>query len=324
MNEALFKERAIEMKIHALIIIIVNSLTFCTGYIILKKGITYKYEPKVFYILLEFIFILLLFLYYFTTKKSKFKSDHIIGIILSSIFSLSLAMLIFTNTIFYQFYLYLLTEIIYHYSEYISVIIYHFYNLDYKSFLLDHSNEWIFALIFSYLESIIGTIYFREIKQNVYTFYMGIVITIIGQIFRIGALYTGKKNFTHLLSYEKKKEHFLMTTGFYGITRHPSYFGFLVWTIGTQLMLLNIICLIGFPIGLYMFFSDRIIEEEGLLIEFFGRDYIEYKKKVGILIPFIDMDEKEVQEHLEKFYEDNPDAKTKTETINAKNKDKKE
>ena len=115
-----------------------------------------------------------------------------------------------------------------------------------------------------------------------------------------------------------------MTTGFYGITRHPSYFGFLVWTIGTQLMLLNIICLIGFPIGLYMFFSDRIIEEEGLLIEFFGRDYIEYKKKVGILIPFINMDEKEVQEHLEKFYEDNPDAKTKTETISGKNKDKKE
>ena len=70
-------------------------------------------------------------------------------------------------------------------------------------------------------------------------------------------------------------------------------------------MLLNIICLIGFPFGLYMFFSDKIIEEEGLLIEFFGNDYIEYKKKVGILIPFINMDEKEVQEHLEKIYEDN-------------------
>ena len=296
MNEDLFKERAKEMKIHSLIIIIVNSATFFIGYIILKKEITYKLEPKAFYILMKFIFILLLFLYYFITKKSKFKSDHIIGIILSSIFSLSLAMLIFTKTIFYQFYLYLLTEIIYHYSEYISVIIYHFYNLDYKSFLLDHSNEWIFALIFSYLESIIGTIYFREIKQNIYTFYLGIIITIIGQ----------------------------MTTGFYGIARHPSYFGFLVWTIGTQLMLLNIICLIGFPFGLYMFFSDRIIEEEGLLIEFFGNDYIEYKKKVGILMPFINMDEKEVQEHLEKFYEDNPDAKTKTDTLSDKNKDKKE
>ena len=48
------------------------------------------------------------------------------------------------------------------------------------------------------------------------------------------------------------------------------------------------------------------------------------KKKVGILIPFINMNEKEVQEHLEKFYEDNPDAKTKTEIKSDKNKDKKE
>ena len=279
MNEALLKEREEEIKAHKLIIIITSSLTFFLGYIILKKEISYIFKPKYLYFLLELIFICLLFLYYFLTPKSKFKVDHVIGIILCTIFNISLSMLLFTKTIFYQLYLYLLTEIIYHYSEYISVIIYHIYNLDYKSFLLDHSNEWIFALIFSYLETIIGTIYFQKIKQNIYTFYIGIIISIIGQTFRIGALYTGKKNFTHLLSYEKKKDHFFMTTGFCGITRHPSYFGFLVWTIGTQLMCLNIICLIGFPIGLYLFFEDRIIEEEGLLIQFFGYDYLEYKKK---------------------------------------------
>ena len=320
MNKKLFKEREIEIKAHKLIITIVNSLTLFLGYIILKKQISLFFEPKIFYILLELSFILLLFIYYFTTPKSKFKVDHIIGIILCSIFSLSLSMLLFTNTIFYQFYLYLLTEIIYHYSEYISVIIYHFYNLDYKSFLLDHSTEWVFALIFSYLETILGTIFFKKIKQNIYTFILGIILTIIGQIFRIGALYTGKKNFTHLLSYEKKKEHFLMTTGFYGITRHPSYFGFLVWTIGTQLMCLNIICLIGFPIGLYIFFEDRIIEEEGLLIEFFGKDYIEYKKKVGILIPFIKMDEKEEKEHLQNYLKEHPNE----ESSKTKDKDKQE
>lgn len=307
MNEKLYKEREKEIKIHKLIITIVNSLTILLGYIILKKQMSFLLDPKKFFISAESLFILILFIYYFTTPKSKFKVDHIIGIILCSIFSLSLSMLLFTKTIFYQFYLYLLTEIIYHYSEYISVIIYHFYNLDYKSFLLDHSNEWIFALLFSYFETILGTIFFQKIKQNKYSFYLGIIITIFGQVFRVGALYSGKKNFTHLLSYEKKKEHFLMTKGFYGITRHPSYFGFLVWTIGTQLMCFNLICLIGFPIGLYIFFEDRIIEEEGLLIEFFGKEYIEYKKKVGILIPFIKMDEKEVQDHLKKYLEKHPD-----------------
>ena len=307
MNEKLYKEREKEIKIHKLIITIVNSLNILLGYIILKRQMTFLLDPKKIFILAESLFIVILFIYYFTTPKSKFKVDHIIGIILCSIFSLSLSMLLFTKTIFYQLYLYLLTEIIYHYSEYISVIIYHFYNLDYKSFLLDHSNEWIFALLFSYFETILGTIFFGRIKQNKYSFYLGIIITIIGQAFRVGALYTGKKNFTHLLSYEKKKEHFLMTTGFYGITRHPSYFGFLVWTIGTQLMCFNLICLIGFPIGLYIFFEDRIVEEEGLLIEFFGKEYIDYKKKVGILIPFIKMDEKEEQEHLKKYLEEHPD-----------------
>jgi protein-S-isoprenylcysteine O-methyltransferase len=319
MNEILFKEREKEKKIHQIIIIFVNSITILFGYIVLKKEISFLFKPKYFYFSLELIFIIFLFLYYFLTSKYKFKVDHIIGVILCTIFSISLSMLLFTRTNFYQFYLYLLTEIIYHYSEYISVIIYHFYNLDYKSFLLDHSKEWIFALIFSYIETIIGTIFFKKIKQNIYTFYSGIIITIIGQIFRIGALFTGKKNFTHLLSYEKKPEHFLMTTGFYGITRHPSYFGFLVWTIGTQLMCLNIICLIGFPIGLYIFFEDRIIEEEGLLIEFFGYEYLEYKKRVGILIPFIQMDEKEEKEHLEEYLKDHPDGVDK---LNKSNKRK--
>ena len=309
MNEQLFKLRAEEMKTHKLIIIYANLITFILGYIILKKEISFVFKPKYFYFFLEIILFVVLMIYYFITPKTKFKVDHIIGILLCSIFSISLAMLLFTNTIFYQLYLYLLTEIIYHYSEYISVIIYHIYNLDYKSFLLDHSTEWIFSLIFSYLETIIGTIYFREIKQNIYTFYLGIVITIIGQTFRIGTLFTAKKNFTHLLSYEKKKEHVLLTTGFFGITRHPSYFGFLVWTIGTQLMCLNIICIIGFPIGLFLFFQDRIIEEEGLLIEFFGYDYLEYKKKVGILIPFIKMDKSEEEEHLQIYLKTNPDAK---------------
>ena len=69
----------------------------------------------------------------------------------------------------------------------------------------------------------------------------------------------------------------------------------------------NLICSIGFPIGLYMFFQDRIIEEEGLLIEFFGEAYLDYKKKVPILIPFIHMSKDEEQEHLSEYYNNHPE-----------------
>jgi protein-S-isoprenylcysteine O-methyltransferase len=307
MNEKMLAQRANEMKIHKLIIPISTSFSIILGYYLLHNEIQiYKLNEKAVYIITELVISFILIIYLFISPKSKFKLDHIIGIILCLIFGLSISMLLFTKTYFYQLYLFLITQMIFHYSEYISVIIYHFDTLEYKSYLLDHSREWIFALIFNYLETILGNIYFYDYKHNKYIFALGIIITIIGQTFRIGALFTGKKNFTHLLSYEKQPEQYLMTTGFYGISRHPSYFGFWIWGFGTQLMCGNLICSIGFPIGLYVFFEDRIIEEEGLLIEFFGEEYIEYKKRVPILIPFVNMDKKEEQEHLNEYYATHP------------------
>ena len=307
-HKKLLEERAKEITIHKLIISISTSLSFCLGYYLLHNPIKFhSLNEKAIYILIELAVSFILIIYSILPPKSRFKLDHIAGIILCMAFSLSICMLLFTKTHFYQLYLFLITQSIFHYSEYISVITYHFDTIEFKSYLINHSTEWIISLITSYCETILGNIFFYDYKHNIYIFWTGIIITLIGQIFRIGALFTGKKNFTHLLSYEKKPEQFLMTTGFYGISRHPSYFGFWIWGFGTQLMCGNLICSIGFPIGLYMFFQDRILEEEGLLIEFFGEDYLEYKKKVPILIPFIHMTKEEEQEHLTEYYNNHPE-----------------
>ena len=307
MNEKMLAQRAKEITIHKLIIPISTSFSFLMGYFLLHQKFQYHNLNEVaIYIIIELIISLILIIYYFIPPKSQFKLDHITGIILCLIFGLSLSILLFAKTRFYQLFLFLITQMIFHYSEYISVIIYHFDTLEFKSFLIDHSKEWIICLILCYIETILGNIYLYDYKHNIYVFSLGIILTIIGQTFRIGALFTGKKNFTHLLSYEKKPEQFLMTTGFYGISRHPSYFGFWIWGFGTQLMCGNLNCSIAFPIGLYMFFQDRIIEEEGLLIEFFGEAYLEYKKRVPILIPFIHMDKKEEEEHLKEYYNTHP------------------
>ena len=54
-----------------------------------------------------------------------------------------------------------------------------------------------------------------------------------------------------------------------------------------QVMLCNPICLVAYSYAAWRFFRVRIEEEEISLLNFFGEEYLEYKKKVGTGIPFI-------------------------------------
>jgi len=69
--------------------------------------------------------------------------------------------------------------------------------------------------------------------------------------------------------------------------RHPSYTGFFYWGIGTQLLLMNPVSVIGYAIVLFRFFKSRIEYEEKFLIDFFGNEYIEYRKTSKVYIPGI-------------------------------------
>ena len=308
MNKNDLKLQSEIIKYHIIIISLTISLSFILSYVTFKNILPLIpfLNPILNYILYIILYLIISILIIFCFKKSLFV-QYFVGILLCLLFSLSISFIIFTKTNYYQFFLYIITLTIYHYTEYFSVLIYHFKNLSFSSYLIDQSIYWIFASIFSLSETLIETFYFSELKQNKYIFISGLFLTVIGQIFRISALYTGKKNFTHLVSYNKKKEHVLVKNGIYSLSRHPSYFGFYLWSVGIQLMCGNVICFFGFIIALYIFFKDRIIDEEGMLIEFFGYEYIKYKKEVGILIPFIHMDKKEEDEHLQKYINNNGD-----------------
>ena len=115
-------------------------------------------------------------------------------------------------------------------------------------------------------------------------------------------------NFSHQIATEKKLTHELVTSGVYSLVRHPSYFGFFWWSVGTQIFLANPLSTVVFVAVLWRFFSYRIKyspmpslqsfrvsgsvlirvrREEGLLVDFFGDEYVDYRKRVGVWIPFI-------------------------------------
>ena len=296
MNGIIVKRKKI-INIHSLILIsIIPQILFGFSYF----KIYYK-TNIFFYFLIQLIIFLLLNIIIYICITYPERNHYLIGMSLSIIFSFSSSMTLFTKSIYYPLYLYFISLCIYHYTEFFSVLLYHFEKLNGEYFLINQSMSWMIATIISFFETILETYFFNDLKKIKILFIIGLLMTIIGQIFRICALYTGKKNFTHKIRYEKVNNHKLVTNGIFAISRHPSYFGFYLWSVGIEIMCCNPICTIAFIIILFKFFKNRIIIEEQLLIQFFGEEYLEYKKKVGILIPFIHLDKKKEEKNLEIF-----------------------
>jgi len=116
---------------------------------------------------------------------------------------------------------------------------------------------------------------------------VGIAMVVVGQAIRSAAMIEAGPSFNHIVQHRKRDTHVLVTSGCYAHLRHPSYFGFFWWAVGTQLVLGNVLCLGAYVAVLWHFFSSRIKAEEASLVKFFGKDYIDYKRRVGTKLPFI-------------------------------------
>ncbi|PWY70459.1 ICMT-domain-containing protein [Aspergillus heteromorphus CBS 117.55] len=116
---------------------------------------------------------------------------------------------------------------------------------------------------------------------------LGLVLMVVGQTVRSLAMAHAGSNFNHTVQVTRRDGHRLVTSGVYAVFRHPSYFGFFWWGLGTQLVLGNVVCLVGYAVVLWRFFSSRIYREEKFLVAFFGEEYEEYKKRSWVGIPGI-------------------------------------
>merc|ERR1712137_271749 len=172
----------------------------------------------------------------------------------------------------------------FHWSEYIMVAMHRNQSLSSNAFLINHSMEYTIAFVACGLEYLIGRYFFPSLKNNWFIYIPGVLLAIFGLTFRVLAQHHAKQAFTHDIKETKRDVHKLVTVGAYSIVRHPGYFGWFWYTVGTQIILANPICLPAFAFASFVFFRDRIAYEEKKLIEFFGDDYVKFRAKTPTYI----------------------------------------
>jgi protein-S-isoprenylcysteine O-methyltransferase len=189
--------------------------------------------------------------------------------------------------------IYLCSLAIAHLSEYLFVASYHTHQLNWDSFLINQSKFYVLAHAIAVTEYTLKYFFLPSLELlegvewliRMVTLPVGLIMLAIGHTVRITAMFTAARSFHHLVQYRHKEGHVLVTNGIYAYLRHPSYFGWFVWCLGTQVVLINPVSWVGFYFASVKFFVDRVPDEELLLEEFFGEDYIDYALRTPIWIP---------------------------------------
>lgn len=211
--------------------------------------------------------------------------------LLGSVMGLFIGLIKFVHLKAFDFYMAALA--LFHFLEYYTTAKYNPSQATEDSFLLSNGIEYLLCHLFAVAECLLEYILFPDWKTDVNSkshfmiVSLGYAFIVIGQIARTMAMRTAGQSFSHTVRTSRHEGHVLVKNGIYKWIRHPSYFGFFWWAVGTQMIMLNPLSFGIFAIILGKFFHQRIKFEEIHLIRFFGNDYYEYKKSVPVLIPFI-------------------------------------
>ena len=115
--------------------------------------------------------------------------------------------------------------------------------------------------------------------------WLGLALVILGEAVRKAGILTARHNFTHLVQLTRRPRHTLVTHGVYAHVRHPGYLGWFVWSVSTQILLLNPFCTVGFACASSLYFRRRVRFEEARLLQFVGAEYRDYRARTRTYIP---------------------------------------
>jgi protein-S-isoprenylcysteine O-methyltransferase Ste14 len=112
--------------------------------------------------------------------------------------------------------------------------------------------------------------------------WLGVALVAIGGPLRIAPVFVLGNRFSGLVAIQLR--HQLVTTGMYGVIRHPSYLGLLLMVFGWGLSFRSVI---GVLLGVLLILPivARINAEESLLRSRFGSEYDAYLARTSRLIP---------------------------------------
>lgn len=139
-----------------------------------------------------------------------------------------------------------------------------------------------FIILLALISSIIEPRIFNR-PWNLTLMIIGGVISAAGIAFMTASVRSFKQEITaHPMPREEYK---LMTSGMYGIVRHPIYFSALVLVFGGVLLLNSYFSLLWVVI-LFIWFNSKATFEQGFLSQKFA-DYSGYAASVKKLIPYL-------------------------------------
>jgi protein-S-isoprenylcysteine O-methyltransferase len=130
------------------------------------------------------------------------------------------------------------------------------------SFLLTNGSRYRQAHTMALIETVVTSYFFPAWQARVNPppiIALGVMMIAVGQAVRSVAMKQAGTNFNHQVQSRKNEGHELVTTGLYAHFRHPSYFGFFWWGLGTQVLLGNTVSFIAYAGVLWYFFHTRIL-----------------------------------------------------------------
>jgi len=156
------------------------------------------------------------------------------------------------------------TLCIFHFLEFYTTAAFNTPTAYVSSFLLTNGSRYRQAHTIAFIETVITSFFLPGWQACVNppaTIVLGAVMIVVGQTVRSLAMVQAGTNFNHQVQSEKSEDHELVTTGLYAYFRHPSYFGFFWWGLGTQVVMGNLLSFIAYAGILWFFFNHRIMRE---------------------------------------------------------------